>query len=89
MLKILGDHYYLDLDKIEEFTTITPPKDYTGISENHISVVKYDMVKVLIEVLMTENEEVDETLAMKSNELSIPFKLAFNSLLNKKLLNKY
>jgi hypothetical protein len=38
---------------------------------------------------MTENEEVDETLAMKSNELSIPFKLAFNSLLNKKLLNKY
>jgi hypothetical protein len=89
MLKILGDHYYLDLDKIEEFTTIKPPEDYTGLSENHISVVKYDMVKVLIEVLMTENEEVDETLGIKTNDLSIPFKLSFNSLLNKKLLNKY
>lgn len=89
MLKILGDHYYLDLDKIEEFTTIKQPEDYTGLSENHISVVKYDMLKVLVDVIMTESEEVDETLAMKSNELSIPFKLAFNSLLNKKLLNKY
>jgi hypothetical protein len=47
------------------------------------------MVKVLIEVLMTENEEVDETLGIKTNDLSIPFKLSFNSLLNKKLLNKY
>jgi hypothetical protein len=30
------------------------------------------MIKVLVDVIMTENEEVDETLAMKSNELSIP-----------------
>ena len=36
-----------------------------------------------------ENEQIDETLGMKSNEISIPFKLAFNSLINKKLINKY
>ena len=89
MLKILGENYYLDLDKIEQFTTILPTEGTTGTSENHISVVKYDMVKVLVDVIMTENEEVDETLGMKTNELSIPFKLAFNSLLNKKLINKY
>ena len=47
------------------------------------------MVKLLIEILMTENEQIDETLGMKSNEISIPFKLAFNSLINKKLINKY
>jgi len=89
MLKILGEHYYLDLDKIEEFTNATPSENFTGVSENHISVVKYDMVKLLIEILMTENEQIDETLGMKSNEVTIPFKLAFNSLINKKLINKY
>jgi hypothetical protein len=89
MLKILGEHYYLDLDKIEEFTSATPPENFTGSTENHISVVKYDMVKILIEVLMFENGQIDETLGMKSNEMTIPFKISFNSLLNKKLLNKY
>ena len=89
MLKILGEHYYFDLDAIEKYTTVKPPKDFTGASENHISVVKYEMVKSLTEVILTESEEVDETLGMKTNELSIPFKIAFNSLLNKKLLNKY
>jgi hypothetical protein len=89
MLKILGEHYYLDLDKIEEFTNATPPENFTGVSENHISVVKYDMVKLLIEILMTENEPIDEKMGMKSNEASIPFRIAFNSLINKKLINKY
>ena len=89
MLKILGEHYYLDLDKIEVFTSATPPENFTGSTENHISVVKYDMVKILIEVLMSENGQIDETLGMKSNEMTIPFKISFNSLLNKKLLNKY
>jgi hypothetical protein len=89
MLKILGEHYYFDLDAIEKYTMVEPPKDFTGASENHISVVKYEMVKSLVEVILTEDEEIDETLGMKTNELSIPFKIAFNSLLNKKLLNKY
>jgi hypothetical protein len=81
--------YYLDLDRIEEFTNVEPSEGFTGITENHISVVKYDMVKILIEVLMSENGQIDETLGMKSAEMTMPFKLAFNSLLNKKLLNKY
>ena len=55
----------------------------------HISIVKYDMLKIMIDVLMTESEEVDEKLGPKSTEISIPFKLAFNTLLNKKIINKY
>jgi hypothetical protein len=43
----------------------------------------------MIEILMTESDEVDETLGAKSSELSIPFKLAFNTLINKKIINKY
>lgn len=97
MLKILNEYYYLDLDKMEELVNLpnntksevdaeTELIESTG---QHISVVKYDILKVMIEVLMTESEEVDEKLGPKSSELSIPFKLAFNTLLNKKIINKY
>jgi len=86
MLKILGEHYYLDLDRIEEFTNIKNDSEQT---ENHISVVKYDMVKIMVDVILSEGEEVDESLGSKSSNIGIPFKLAFNTLLNKKIINKY
>jgi len=88
MLKILGENYYFDIDAIESYINVEPPADYTGLTQNHISVVKYDMVKMMIETLIVENEEADETLGMKNTELSIPFRLAFNSLQYKKLINK-
>jgi hypothetical protein len=45
---------------------------------------------MLLEVVLTENDDVDEKLGLKSaTGTSIPFKLAFNSLLNKKLINHY
>ena len=47
------------------------------------------MVKTMIEVLITESEDIDETLGGKSAAISIPFKLAFNTLINKHILNKY
>jgi hypothetical protein len=86
MLKILNDHYYVDLDVMETYVNIPTS---SGDVENHISVVKYDMIKVMMEVLLTEDDLVDEALGEKSNELTIPFKLAFNTLLNKKIINKY
>jgi hypothetical protein len=85
MLKILGEHYYLDLDRIEKYISV--PGE-TGVTENHISVMKYEMVKFMTEVLLSEKEDIDEALGNKSN-ISIPFKIAFNTLLNKELLNKY
>jgi hypothetical protein len=88
MLKILGENFFFDIDAIETYINVEPPIDFTGASQNHISVVKYEMVKMFIETLVVENEEADETLGMKSSELSIPFRLAFNSLLYKKLITK-
>jgi len=101
MLKILNEYYYLDLDKMEELVNI-PTKEKTESEKSegdeseeldgmtqHISIVKYDMLKIMVDVLMTESEEVDEKLGPKSTEISIPFKLAFNTLLNKKIINKY
>jgi len=85
MLKVLGEHYYFDLDKIEKYINIPIG---SGVTENHISVMKYEMVKLMSEVMMSEKEDVDEALGGKSN-VSIPFKFAFNTLLNKGLINKY
>ena len=88
MLKILGENFYFDIDAIETYINVEPPIDFTGAPQNHISVVKYEMVKMFVETLVVENEEADEALGMKSSDLSIPFRLAFNSLLYKKLINK-
>ena len=95
MLKILNEYYYLDLDKMEEMVNLPNKNKPVGEEsesesvEQHISVVKYDILKVMIEVLITESEEVDEKLGPKSSELSIPFKLAFDTLINKQIINKY
>ena len=87
MFKIFNDNYYIDVDEIEKYINIPSP---SGGSEVHINVVKYEVVKMMMEVLMTEDEEMDESLGLKGgNGTTIPFKLAFNTLLNKKLVNKY
>ncbi len=83
MIKILNENYYLDLDRLDEELQIE------GTSgETQIHLVKYEVVKMLLDTILTEVEQVDETLGDKSNELTIPFKLSFNTLLFKKIINK-
>ena len=86
MLKLLNEHYYLDIDRLEECVNI---EKLTTTAETQVNLVRYEMYKTMVEILMTESEEVDETLGAKSSSLSIPFKLAFNTLINKKIINKY
>ena len=89
----MNEHYFLDLDEIDNYIQIKPdsPLLTTGATnEYHISVVKYETIKLMLEVLMDEHEEVDDVLGSKaSKNLSIPFKLAFNTLLSKKLLKSF
>jgi len=55
-----------------------------------INIVKFEMVKMLLEVVLSENEDMDEKLGLKTTKnVSIPFRIAFNSLLNKNLINHY
>jgi hypothetical protein len=87
MLKILGDYYYVDLDRIQEMVNFET-EVVSGTTEQHISVVKYDVIKIMIDVILTESDGVDEALGPKS-DTSIPFKLAFNTLLNNQIIKKY
>jgi len=93
MINVLGENYYIDLDVIEEYLDMsddTSTEPVSGTTEMKINIIKFEMVKMLLETVLTEQEIVDEKLGMKSNaNTSIPFRIAFNSLLNKKLINHY
>jgi hypothetical protein len=68
---------------------LTEDKD-SDVLETKINIIKFEMVKMLMDTVLTENEDTDEKLGSKSSSnTSIPFRLAFNSLLNKKLINYY
>lgn len=93
MFKILGEHYYIDMDAIEEYTRIDDEVKIENEEEvennTKIHIVKYEMIKYMLEILMDDQDEIDEKIAMSSNELSLPFKFAFNTLLIKKIINKF
>ena len=93
MINVLGENYYIDLDEIEQYLDMsdeTTTEPLTGTTEMRINIIKFEMVKLLLETVLSENEIMDDKLGMKSStNTSIPFKLAFNSLLNKKLINHY
>jgi|688.fasta_scaffold34949_7 hypothetical protein len=94
MQQIFGENYFIDFDEIEKYIDLSLKEDEiqtTGeTADQRINLVKYELIKLMLDVILTENEEFDEKMAMKgSNGPSIPFKLAFNSLLNKKIINHY
>jgi hypothetical protein len=76
------------MNEIEDFVNLEIVTLSGGSNEQQIKFVKYEMIKMMMEVLMTEREDADEMLGNKS-AVSIPFKLAFNTLLNENILKKY
>ena len=94
MIQVLGENYFIDLDEIETYLDMSQNDDsddsVSGFTETKINIIKYEMVKMLLDTVLTEQEIVDEKLGMKgTSNVSIPFRIAFNSLLNKKLINHY
>jgi len=68
-------------------TTVTT-REYERPKE--INAPKYDVVRMCLEILFTYNEEVDDTLGKDRalNGTSIPFKVAFNTLLKYGILTE-
>jgi hypothetical protein len=94
MITVLGENYFIDLDKVEEYIDMSGDKslseESSGTTETRINIIKFEMIKMLLETVLTEQDIMDEKLGMKTNsDTSIPFRIAFNSLLNKKLINHY
>jgi len=86
MLEVLGELYYIDLESVS--TTIDMPSyDLSGDTEQTINLVSFEVIKMMLEIIMTEREEIDNNLGVTNiKDLSIPFKIAFNTLLKHKIL---
>jgi hypothetical protein len=99
MFKIFKENYYIDIDAIDRYVQldVEVPDESQDVGEGEpivlkeekqIHLVKYELVKNLLETILTESNEVDEEMGMKTSEVTIPFKIAFNSLLMKQIINK-
>lgn len=98
MFKIFNETYYVDIDRIDEYVQIKVPieseiedvemENTEPKEEAQIHLVKYELIKNLLETVLTESQDVDEKLGPNNSELTIPFKIAFNSLLMKEIINK-
>jgi hypothetical protein len=93
MLTFLGENYYLDIDELEKqvsYEKSVLPITTTGETETpeqQISVTRFETFKGLIDVILTEREDLDEGLGVHAGkDLSIPFKIAFNTLLINNIL---
>jgi hypothetical protein len=93
MISVFNENYFVDLDEVEKYIDMSDSpsmEPLTGNTEMRINIVKFELVKMLLEVVLSEKEDIDEKLGLKSSsQTTIPFRLAFNSLLNKKLINHY
>jgi hypothetical protein len=95
MLEFLGENYYLDINELEKqvsYESSILPLSTSASTENpeqQISVTRFETFKSLIEVILTEREELDEDLGIHgAKNLTIPFKISFNTLLINKILKK-
>jgi len=83
LFNVFGENYYIDLDKLEKEIELT---NVTGDTQYHL--VKYELFKMMLETILTENEPVDEKLGSNNSELTLPFKISFNTLRVKNIINK-
>jgi hypothetical protein len=81
MIEVMGENYYIDLDEIEKYVDMTDPLEYSGSSEMKINIIKYEMVKLLIEVVLAEDLEPVDNLGLKKSKMNatVPFKLAWSN----------
>ena len=89
MYDILGKRYYIDLDGIQEQckTGQFIQDETTGQKVLEINFFKYEIIKMCLERVLNEFEEPDEDLgAYGTNETSLSFRIAFNTLIRNKIL---
>jgi transcription termination factor NusB len=87
MLEVFGELYYIDLESVSRTIEIEPLYEVSGNTEQSINLVSFEVIKMMLEIIMTEREEVDENLGTYSTKnLSIPFRVAFNTLLKHQIL---
>ena len=100
LLEICGKELFFDIDKLSDICKIEdidmdddqldddiiPLMEDVGI---RIDVTKYEMYREMIGTLLMYNEQIDNKMGMIGlNSTTVPFKLAYNTLLMKGVLKE-
>jgi hypothetical protein len=93
MVELFGKNYYIDIDAITDKCRTTPSVDKTETESDdddestHINIFKYELIKMCLERILGEMDDVDEELgAFGQNSTNISFKIAFNTLIKNQIL---
>jgi hypothetical protein len=88
MVELFGKNYYIDLDGIT--TKCGTGKNIVEEDDSEsleINIFKYEIIKMCLDRILSEYEEVDDTLgAFGKNSQSLSFKIAFNTLIKYEIL---
>ena len=87
MVELFGKSYYIDIDGItEKCRTGNTIKDDEG-ETLEINIFKYEIIKMCLDRVLSEYEEVDEGLGpFAQNNTTTSFKIAFNTLIKNQIL---
>ena len=101
LLEICGKELFFDIDKLSDICKIEDieeddedPKDVEKLPlmENmgmQIDVTKYEMYREMMGTLLMYQEQIDNKMGMVGlNSTTVPFKLAYNTLLMKVILKE-
>ena len=62
MIQLIGENYYFDLDEINNYISIEPKEPTSGDTEHSISVIKYEIVKMMMDLRKVAKKEQREFL---------------------------
>lgn len=100
LLEICGKELFFDIDKLSDICKIEDidmdddqlDDDIIPLMENvgiQIDVTKYEMYREMIGTLLMYNEQIDNKMGMIGlNSTTVPFKLAYNTLLMKGIIKE-
>jgi hypothetical protein len=98
LLEICGKELYFDIDKLSDICRIEDDEE-DQIEDGEIiqmenlgiqiDVTKYEMYREMIGALLMYNEQIDNKMGMIGlNSTTVPFRLAYNTLLMKGILKE-
>ena len=91
-----GKDYIIDFDSLSDLVKL-PPARYKDEEGNfiedetgpHIDVTKYEMVREMVGVILSNTETIDDKLGMVGlDSLPIPFKISYNTLIHYDILRE-
>jgi hypothetical protein len=88
MVEIFGKLYYIDIEAVtSRCRTGNTIKDEDGNETTEINIFMYEILKMCVERVLNEIDEVDEEMGPFSQKgVTLSFRLAFNTLIKNNIL---